>query len=288
MSTPSTWPARSAICLDCRTVLASPDHCPHGAHRGVSLLDARGRAALVTAVWGSALVGDRDPSPAAEDTGRDRASSWSAWHGFDVSGFDIALVLVLGVLLVVAVWKLGRFLMQQVDNRRHQLRARGAPRALPAPRVSGRIGTVVARDQRFEPLTGQPCVAFGVALSHRRQTMLRDGTTIGFDIALDSGERVQIPAGLVAIAATRAAQHVHDARIAEYLLALDPARRHRAHDDPFVYDDARLTLVRPGDRIELLSPVASIADPAGLPVAYREAAPSLLVPDGAVVLRPVA
>jgi hypothetical protein len=151
--------------------------------------------------------------------------------------------------------------------------------------AEGRAGTIVATSgEAPDPVTGRGAVAFAVELVHgrwRRRTMLRDATTVGFDVALDSGERVRIPPGICVL--DLGAGRVAGApilRLDSHLERLDPDRKNVDDAEPFPYHRIRHLALRRGDRIEVRGPLVSVPDPRAAPTTYRDPAPALLVPDG--------
>jgi hypothetical protein len=290
---PRSWPARSSLCLDCRTALPDGAACPNGAHRTTSLRDPWTREALLTTVWGAkplrARLREAARVGAVGGTGGSLVNNCAGW---DIDDGHVLLVLVVLFSVIFLGWLIIRSIDGRLQRRRRRLRARGAartPRALPS---TGRTGTIIARDEPLaDPLEARPCIAFGIAITQDRgrQTMLRDGATIGFDVALDSGERARIPAGTCAIDLSAGTAHrlPHDSpAIDHYLETLDPFHGRLDDLDPFPHDGLELAVLRPGDRVEILSPLVQIASPTAAPATYREPAPALLIPEGAIRLRP--
>jgi hypothetical protein len=260
----------------------------------VSLRDPVAREALLTTVWGPKRW--REQLREATRVGAVGGTGFSLGDctGCDINDGHAALVLVVAFLVIAVCWMVVRWLAGAVAWRGRRLRARGASSLPRLARPTGRIGTIIARDEPLgDPLDDRPCVAFGVTITqHRgRKTMLRDGATIGFDITLDSGERARIPAGACAIdlpAGTALRLPNASPRIDHYLQTLDPFHGRLDDLDPFPHDDVELVVLRPGDRVELVSPVVPTASSASAPASYREPAPAILIPDGAVRLRALA
>jgi hypothetical protein len=251
------WPARTRICLDCRTLCTTT--CPAGHLRVVDLW--KGRERLVDAVWGPKA--HRPALLAAAPTVKSD-STWSGWDIFGIFELDwFALFAIAGALF----WFLGASLVKLFRKRAALATAQGAVRrGMPLLRT-GQIGYVMGAGE---------AVAFGCELRHADTVMLRDGATIGFDVRLDSGELVRVPAGLCAFDMTNAPA-MRD--VESYLASIDSWRR---DPDPFHHDDARRVTLEPGDRVELLCEL----DPcAGGTAGYREAATASFVPRGFVRLR---
>ena len=208
--------------------------------------------------------------------------------------FQFLIVLVVAFFAIFVLWLVGRWIIDAVRRHRRQLCARGAQRAQLAAPSTGYVGTIVWRGPLLAaPIDQRPCVAFGLAITHhdhaqRRgaQTMLRDGATLGFEVALESGERARIPAGPCTLDLTTARPSRPSPALGRYLRTIDP--QHGQVDDlePFPCDHVDVATLAPGDRVEILSPVTSIADASIAAVTYREAA-AIVVPVGPVQLRPL-
>jgi len=296
---PTTWPPRTAICVACRTALPPGVPCPAGHGRPASLADdGRDREALLTAVWGPAPLRQRLREMArAGAVSGGCGGLFDGCSGCDVVGSELEILAVIVVLFAVGV--LVWCAVMGIAALVRWLRARPRPSGAAFPGAAsgyatGRVGTVVLSTGSLarDPLTSEACVGFAGALEHRAHwwnrpvTMLRDGATIGFDVVLDSGERVRIPPGpLIADLAAIPATRVDRMLLALYLGELDPARDTADDLDPFLCTRMRAAPIRPGDRIELLGPVA--ARPlAGAPAGgYRDPAPTVLVPTGVPAIR---
>jgi hypothetical protein len=193
-------------------------------------------------------------------------SSWSGWDIFGIIELDWFAVFVLAGALF---WFVGASIVKLFRKRAALATAQGAVRrGMPLLRT-GQTGYVIAAEGP---------VAFGCELRHADTVMLRDGATAGFDVRLDSGELVRVPAGLCAFDMSDAPP-MRD--VDSYLAAIDPWRR---EPDPFHHDDARRVTLEPGDRVELLCELEPCA---GGSAGYREAATESFVPRGFVRLRRV-
>jgi hypothetical protein len=283
------WPRRTAICLDCRTALPAGLPCPAGHARTTSLVDRAGRERLMTEVWGPRDVRKQVRQAARAGATSSATGSLFDCGGCDFIGGDLGEVLIALVVLFAAgvlLWAIAKGIAALIRWWRARPRPNGAARPGAEPGYSThRPGTVVPRaGLAADPVTGSPCVGFAAALEHRASlwrrpvTMLRDGASLGFDVVLDSGERVRIPPGplIVDLRATRAAR-VERLRLALYLGGLD-AVRPPADDDlgPFHSNLVRAVQIRPGDRVEVLGAFEP-RPAADCETGYREAA-CVLVP----------
>jgi hypothetical protein len=88
----------------------------------------------------------------------------------------------------------------------------------------------------------------------RRGAVLRDGATLGFEVALDDGGRIRIPPGAIAIDAPRAKLRPKPEQLDRYLSRLDPLRQTACDLDPFQVDTRC-------PRLDLRGPEALEADP---------------------------
>lgn len=252
-----SWPARTHICLECRTLCVKT--CPAGHARVVDLRS--GRETLVDAVWGPKA---QRPEVLAAVPAAKSDSTWSGWDIFGVLELDwFGLFVIAGALF----WFLGSRIVRLFRKRAALATARGAIRRGPRLLRTGQTGYVLAADD---------AVAFGCELRKDGMVMLRDGATTGFKVQLDSGEHVDIPAGLCAFDLSEAPP-MRD--VDSYLAGID---RWRSQPDPFHHDDARAVTLEPGDRVELL---CELEPRAGGDAGYREAATSSFVPRGFVRLR---
>jgi hypothetical protein len=269
------WPKRDAICLDCRSVVTG--RCPAGPHRVQRISDAEGREALVSEVWGPKSLRLRALQAArAGAIGSGSVSLLDACSGCDLPLDGESFVGILVVFAVIGVlWFAIKLVGDLLRRRKRRLAANGARRrGLQIGPATGRIGTIISRDVATAPL-GTRCVAFSTQLMQRSTVMLRDAATIGFEVLLDTGEHVRVPAGVCAIDMTRAPRIE---AIDGYLRLIDPLRVNGEDFDPFPHDRAVGRILVPGDRVEVLGRLIPTADGAA-GGGYRELAHTVLIPD---------
>ena len=299
MRTDTSWPAHSAICIDCRTAHpASASVCEASArHRLRHMDNPEHREELLTEVWGPPSVRRRARELAkASGAGAGSGAVLDGCGGCGDLGLaslgeaaGLALVVLAASLIFVLLYFLGKLIYEFVQRRRHRLRPHGALKAGPAlERRTGRTGVVEPRATLPAPVTGEACVAYGVMFRCKRflrnPLMLRDGATLGFDVRLDDGTRVHIPAGRVLLG-------MHGARKVEadqaspalhaYLARLDPGRHgpeHEPEHDPLPAERIDVQLVLPGTRVEVRGALEPTPDPQGTGD-YRSAA-VVLTPRG--------
>jgi hypothetical protein len=112
--------------------------------------------------------------------------------------------------------------------------------------------------------------------------MLRDACTAGFEVMLDDGRILKIPAGRVRILGKRERVDTDSAKIEDFVQSIDP-ERDQAPRPRFPYDFARAVTIDPGDRVEILGDVEIAAD-ATSTSGYRANA-AFVTPMGVPVLR---
>jgi hypothetical protein len=280
--------------------------CPGGHRHRVTRLDSEdGREQLLVAAWGPRPL--RQRLLAASKAGAAGASGGSfmqACSGCDLIGEDIRVVLVFVVLLAViaGVWFLAGWIRDRMHLRRLGQLARGAtlPAATCGPRTE-QVGVIAEGASADDPISRTRCVAYATILDRYGKIMLRDATTIGFDVTLESGETVRVPPGPCVIEVPADATTTPE-DLDAYRRALDPLRDGRelvpapqlksvrkarllvnADLEPFPADRVGLVTLAVGQRVEIaseLEPMAATGE-----TGYREAR-HVLVPRGVVRLRP--
>jgi hypothetical protein len=311
------WPKRTSVCRECRTAYVDGETgCDKGdKHTVLSLSDEEQREQLVSEVWGPPSA-RRQAREAAAAGGAGGASAGAAECGGaecteagcetadlsgcgDAAGSEIgAVLLAIAVVAIVCVaaYFIIRAIVRYVRKRRAakaRENARLKPRgALTRPKGMGKrtgyVGKVVGKASIPDPITGEDCVAYGVKLRTNRHLtgdiMLRDAATVGFDIELDSGEVVRVPAGRV-VMDLHGADKLSDSKanrelVDAYLSEID--LYHGSIDTALPWDKAHLRLIRAGDRVSLRGDVERAVDTETSDVehGYRDAAASILVPRG--------
>ncbi len=241
--------------------------------------------------FGRGAASPHDDSSSGNDRSKNGSSGWG--NSGDINGKALIFLAVI-LFGIFVVWFVGCWIADGVRQRQQRLRGRGAQRELPAASPTGWIGTIVSHGPlHAAPIDERPCVAFGLTIiqsdgspQRSSQTMLRDGATIGFEIALDSGEHARIPSGPCVLDMATARRAQPSPQLDDYLRTID--LQHGRGDDLelFPCDHVEVATLEPGDRVEILSPMTAVANPSTAPVTYREAA-ALVVPAGPVRLRPL-
>lgn len=281
------WPARTAICLNCRTALGDGQPCDSRWHQTAGLRERDGREALLERAFPAESSFSRNGEPKNTSPPR-RAWPWVILFllcAVAFARFPSLLLLALGLTAAGAV---ARVELRRVYAARRL--PRGAVREPPLLREATPIaGTVLETKQLPSPLLERPCVAFAISLEHSDgesvHTVLRDAATIGFDLETNDGQRVAIPRGRLRLAAK--GDRVFDRKaVLCYVRSLDPLGV-RSKPDPFGHRVAREAVLRVGDRVLLHNHVEQALDPDTPPEGYREAAPSVLRPAGTPCVEPV-
>ena len=295
---PSPWAARGAFCLDCRTAQEGAYRCVvDPSHHLVEAATPHSREEMLTTVWGPASRRQRFKEVAKASGGG--VAGGTAAEG-SCAGCELGeaavdpqalLVIVVVALAIVVLYFLGKFLLRAW--RRYQsrpiprgARARGLASMQPSARGPVVVGTVADAGMALAPLSQRSCVAYAHVLRYKRfarkpLVTLRDSATLEFDVLLDDGGRVRIPAGAVAIGM----EHTETIRpdeeaAADYFSQLDGrgSVAPTGADDPFPFTEVREAIVVPGMRIAVHGPLEPMPDPDAPAGSYRDAAASLLSP----------
>jgi hypothetical protein len=205
-------------------------------------------------------------------------------------GIAIVLAVIAAALVAILLFLAIRALVRYVRVRMNTLEPH--PPLRPTPdlrRAQGRGGTVVAAPSSGRsPLELTPCVGFGVELvrkwTFRAAPMLIDGATVGFDIKLDSGETVRVPAGRLRVDGPRRTLARDEAsQVEEYVRTIDPGHGPNDEWPPIPFDEASEIVVAIGDRVEVVGELTAVLD-SNAAGSYREAA-SVLAPAGVPMVR---
>ena len=298
-------PLRHRVCLGCRTLLAAGETC--GAVRGhvAAALDVPAeRARLDDEVWGpdsrarklrqAAKVGAGGGAFGGALQGCNACDALQGLEGcgnladagegivavlvFIVAAAAFAIVAALVGWLVLA---LARYIRERMDKPKPH----GALRK--PPRASGHrngVGVVSGNARVALPWQKGEAVAYALELHAKTAfgggALLRDATTAGFDVTLDDGRIVRIPAGRLTVVGALEHASVDRDRVDRFLGDIDEQHADRTL---FPYDHAKAVAIAPGDRVEVLGELETTAD-ATQGHGYRASA-GLLTPVGVPVLR---
>lgn len=288
--------ARSRICLACRTLFPEGQSCQGGkAHQTVSLKDRAGRQKLDDEVWGpDSRARQARQAAKAGAGGAGVGGFFEGCSGCDAGGADIggeaflvvfAILVAAGIaiLLFFAIRALVRFIREKMEKPKPHGALAKAPK--PASRVVAASGVVRGGTPMALPWAAGSVFGYAMQLYEARAfgggAMLRDAATAGFEVALDGGGVLRIPAGRIQVVSTLERVDAERMRLDGLLGMLAP----RGPDEAtlFPFDRVKGRTIGPGDRIELLGDVQHGADDAAS-VGYRANA-GVLAPVGLPVLR---
>lgn len=285
------------VCLACRTMLEEGESCEGKGHVTVSLASAQGRSRLDDEVWGpdSRARAIRKAAKAGAGGGvvGGLAQGCDGLSGCgDLGGAGEGAIAVLAIFVAVIVfagvaillWTLVKWIVEWYRNRPKPQGALYKP-PRPRSRVARARGRVMSGTPIATPWTEATAMVWAFELFQKRVfgggAMLREGRTGGFDVMLDDGRILRVPAGRVHIASRLGKTDVDSGRLDAYLAAADPKREDRA--SLFPYHFAKVATIEPGARIEIVSDVEPQPDErAGH--AYR-ASGGVLAPVAVPVLR---
>jgi hypothetical protein len=293
LSSESALARRTAVCLDCRTALFQEEVCDLcRGQRIASLADAVGRERLVEAAWGSPEVRALELRRSAQ---AEQSVTVVGMAGF-FAGFLILLGLIptvepvhiLGSAAAMALfWAAGHYALA----RRGHVFPVGADRQLPPRRgAMGPRGNAIGEPRLSGPATRHPCVGYAIELhmvgNWGERVMYRDAVSSGFDVYLDNGRIARIPPGRIRIVGRlRQVVDFDNLDLEEYLRQVDAEHTPNGAFDPLQYNVVYEACVTSGARVELLSSFEPAVNPRGRLLNYREAAPSVMLPQGIPVLR---
>jgi hypothetical protein len=259
-------PVRRGVCLECRTLLPEGAGCTHGRqHTVVSLQTEQGREALRREIW-------ETPFKPLHLPGDDWLMGAAAFSPLIVGAVSLDGMLFLGTAAVAWSALAGGALWRWRRQRRRRLAQdsppRGRPGYLQPPRRARRwSGTVQATDSVTAPLTGRPCMGYGVVLRASEffggDVMLIDAWTRGGNVVLDDGRTIQLAEGPVEIADPTAVEIDDRAAVKRYLGAIEPALS--SDTRPLLaFDTVTESIIPIGAHVELMGKIVEV------PGMYRE------------------
>lgn len=291
------------VCIDCREVVFQGESCScEKSHRVGALDDPNHREELLTEVWGPKPL-RRRMIESAKAGGTGGAAGGLLEACSSGGGCDLGLVeaemgaVFLAVVAFAAVFVLGYWVLSSiagfVRRRRAALKPRGARRPNKAlGNSTGQVGTVLSTwPGELAPISSTRCVASCVELTHNtgrksESVMLRQSRTSGFDVLLDCGSRVRVAAGPVVFTTDkRRPIAATDTKVARFLGTIDPLSEDGSDLQPFPRDGASESVVRPGDRVEILNVLHPQPDVTAPATGFREPPVSLFTITGIPHLR---
>jgi hypothetical protein len=200
-----------------------------------------------------------------------------------VSGeaFLAVLVIALAALAADVLYWIIKAIVQLVRQKMAEPTAKGA--VAPAPHVveEGALeGRVIGEPEMPVPIGERSrCLAYAIELAESRllgrDVMLRDAVTGGFEIALDDGRIVRVPAGRLRLEGPTTWRKRDEVEGAiGWVRKLDPKWVADEEFSPIPFDEVGEATLGPGDRVAIPNELDAVADPtrAG---GYRDAAMAL-------------
>ena len=286
------WPRRTAVCLDCRTLLSDVQEPHIPGHRVVSLRDANQRDQLIERVWGP-LHTERKLDPV-----------WSllafAVTVVSILGLGALLLSGLGELVFWAVvlgfGGITSFFRNLFRKTEHDVEARVMNQPLPGDdpplRLAGSSaisGTIASGKTALSPITRVPCVAFAVTMGASRQQLggaLRDAATVGFAIVTNDGDTIEIPPGRMELVSHSVPLQGVEQTTSAYLDSIDPTRRSDNDRDPFAHRAVAEVVLQLGDHVALHNPIRHKAFAADrLERGYRDSPRQVFTVEGVPCLK---
>lgn len=265
----SDWPARNAICLDCRATFTDPDEPHVHDHELISLRNHSDRERLLSRVWGRLLrrsQSSKKPFILSLVLGTIALAGAIAVF-LPMLGAASPAVAVAGLLiaLVASAMRNAEHVIPASELVIERERDLPLPAVIAPPRLAGGTAIVATVDPgptAPSPITRTPAVAFAIILSaddHDADKLLRDCATVGFSLTTMHGDTIEISAGSIEIIAHGAPHPHHAERVEEYLDALDPLRHDVDDEDPFSYQHSAEIVVRPGDHVAVHNPIKRVS-----------------------------
>jgi hypothetical protein len=256
-------------------------------HGVVSIDDLYGRECLIAAVWG--------PPRSRLEQLHTRQRTNQALSGMaalgSVAGMlastvlfpaaGAATALLGGALSGSLFWLCGK---RVVSSTQPTYPVSAEPLQLPAVDLH-QHGTVRGSMDLVAPASGCGCVAYAIELRHEddfgARVMFRDAICSGFEVVLEDGQSVRVPAGRIRFFGAMHQQVDFDNVLLEtYMDRFDPRRSPSQTFDPLRYNVVYEQVIFPNDRVHLTCELQSTVDNHALPPSYREAMPTYLTPRG--------
>lgn len=277
-------PARTALCLECRTALAPGEACDaHPRAKPVNLADTSDRERAVDAVWGPPHLRARQAAKAGA-AGGGTGAGLEACEGCDAGGLDFSgevlgalLVILLLAIAAVVLFIVGKKVVHWV--REHRNRPRPAGSSWQPPRSDRKLRGTIRNARLVTAPSGERCAAWTLVVTNPRATggrvVLRDGVSGSFELALDDGRTVSVPGGRARVVGDAESRRLDRA----YVQTIDPAFTPTDPTPVLAGDDGHETRLADGDRVEVTSGLVERFD-ASVSTGYREAPPTILAIDG--------
>jgi len=287
----NAWGLRDdcGICPGCRRVIPGGKPCDLDGSIARPIVTIEDKQTLIDAVWGPPVKRAELMHRLTTRTTTTRARMATALtlgaacavvaNAFGVtSGAEAIVAGILGTMFGVSVKSPKRILIPS-----------GGTAIAPQPRFAA--GQILPCEAVVAPGSGTDCAAWALELRYDgrwgSRITLRVGASAGFDVALDGGERVRIPAGPLWFEGTLPQLDEMESHMLEEMLrALDPTRSGDTETWPlFPFNVISEQTLQIGDRIEILGAVERELVVGQEDAMYRDAPASVLVPRTTSALR---
>lgn len=307
---------RSRVCLACRTLFDHGEDCRGKGHQTVSIVAASGRAKLDDEVWGpdsraralrqaakagagGGVAGSIFDGCSGCDIGANALDGCGSAGGEAILGALVGVVvIVIGALLGLIIYWIVRAIVRLIRDWMHKPQPHGALYAPPKPKKIAIAAKGVVRSGQTLATPWREGSAYGWAMElHERRVlgggaMMRDARSAGFDVALDDGRVLRVPAGRIRVASGLVRVDADRSKLDELIAGIDRARQDEK--TVFPYDFARALTIEEGDHVEVMGEIthsasaaaegnyrtnAAIMEPVGVPYLRVEKAKRVRVLD---------
>ena len=266
-----------AVCPRCRRLVPPGSPCAIDRSDVLELADPAQRERMVEATWGPAEKRETLQRSASE---KFRAKRLASGLGTLAGSLGLVYAATADTTISLLAGAIGGIMGAAIARARRLILIPGTATDMPQwPRVGfGRI--VSAEDQIISPASNSPCVAWALELRYHgswgTRTTLRAGATLGFEVLLEGGERVRVPAGPLWIDGPLAQVDGEDTLVDALVDAVDPEAR-SSDWQLFQFNIIVEQVLHANDRIEVLGPVEPRPITDDNVRLYRESPPTELV-----------
>ena len=265
-----------AVCPRCRRLVPSGSPCALDRSEVLELGDPAQRERMVEATWGSAEQREAMQRGANE---KFRAKRVASGLGTLAGSLGLVYAATADTTIALVAGAFGGIMGAAIARARRLILIPGTATPMPQwPRVG--FGRIVSGEQIISPASNAPCVAWALELRYQgswgTRTTLRAGATLGFEVLLEGGERVRVPAGPLWIDGPLAQVDGEDAWVDALVHAIDPDARASAWQ-LFQFNIIVEQVLHANDRVEVLGPVEPRPITDDTVPLYRESPPTELV-----------
>jgi hypothetical protein len=244
-----------AVCPRCRRLVAPGVPCAIDGAEVLDLGDASQRARMVDATWGTAA--QRATLKRTADQGF-RAKRFAS--GAVVGGFTLGVAFAAAASPPIAFFAatMGAIIGGATARGGKLMMIPSGGIEMPKwPRVGS--GRVVGGESIVSPASDAPCLAWSLELRYQgssgTRTTLRAGATRGFEVVLDGGDRVRVPAGPIWLDGPFAQLDGEDATVDDLIAWLDPDADADSDWKLFPFNIIAEQVLYANDRVDVLGVV---------------------------------